>query len=420
MKKGPRNEGRSYGKAPDRMVLEDTWSDLARSRAMPEIDFERLHAYRLGRLRAALKEQGAAMCLLVNPISLRYAVDYETYGLFQSHIPTTYLFLPQEGPLVIHGTYGPLPLIDEARPARAISFFDGGPMLAEAARLLADDVMTYLKEIGSDNRRVAIEYVNPSLTQALLQRGLEVIDGVAVAEGARVIKLADEIACMRWVNAVADLAIGKVKEALKPGVSENQLWALLNYANLANGGAWHDGRMLASGPRINPWCQEASARRVEAGDLVGLDTDMIGPLGYFADVSRTFHCGPAKPSNRQKQLYRLAYEEVAHNTQLVRPGITFRDFQQQAFLQDEAFHENAYSCVIHAVGMCDEYPKITPIFNGPIPYDGALQAGMVICVESYVGAKGERDGVKLEQQLLVTEAGNELLSTFPLEEALLG
>jgi Xaa-Pro aminopeptidase len=69
--------------------------------------------------------------------------------------------------------------------------------------------------------------------------------------------------------------------------------------------------------------------------------------------------------------------------------------------------------------MCDEYPRVNPVFGAPGHYDGALMEGMVICVESYVGAVGERDGVKLEQQVLVTNSGYEMLSSYPLEEALL-
>ena len=65
---------------PDRMVLEDTWSDLRRHREVPEIDFDRMHAYRLERLKNALRKSGAAVCILVNPISLRYAVDYRNYA----------------------------------------------------------------------------------------------------------------------------------------------------------------------------------------------------------------------------------------------------------------------------------------------------------------------------------------------------
>ena len=224
---------------------------------------------------------------------------------------------------------------------------------------------------------------------------------------------------MRWAIAVSEHGIGKMKEALTSGVTEAQLWGILNYTNLTNHGNWHDGRMLASGPRLNPWFQEASLRQIESGDLVGFDTDMIGPFGYCSDVSRTFHCGPDRPTKNQKQLYGLALQEIEHNLKLIRPGITFSEFQCESWVQPEEFHENAYVCVIHGVGMCDEYPQVKPIFRGPTPYDGRLETGMVICVESYVGAKGEREGVKLEQQVLVTEDGYDMLSTYPLEEALL-
>jgi Xaa-Pro dipeptidase len=404
---------------PDRLISDDNWSDLSQFREKPEIDFERMQAYRMQRLKSCMRDAGVALCVLVNPISLRYAVEYRNYALFQSHIPTTYLFLPIEGPVVIHGGYDPSPAIKDTRPGRPISFFAGGYELVEAANLLADDIVNFLSEIGTDNRRVALEYVNPSITQALERRGLEVVDAVTISEAARIIKSVDEIACMRWSIAVAEHALERMKAAIKSGVSELQLWGLINYTNFANNGDWHDGRMLASGSRINPWCQEASERRVESGDLVGVDTDMIGPYGYSADISRTFHCGPGKPTQRQKALYRLALEEVEFNTKLIRPGISFSELQQQAYEVPEAFHQNAYSCIIHGIGMCDEYPSILPRFRDPDQYDGKLEAGMVVCVESYMGAVGERNGVKLEQQVLVTENGREMLTGFPLEEALL-
>lgn len=405
--------------SPDHLVLDGEWSDLSQYMEMPEIDFDRLNRYRIARLRQMLAKHDAAMCLLVNPIALRYAVDFQTYQLFQSHIPISYAFVAQEGPTILYGAYGPQSTADEERPARPVSFFDGGNELPEAARLLADDVVNYLSEIGSDNRRVAVEYVNPSITQALLQRGLEVIDGVAISEEARVIKSEDEIACIRWSVAVSELGMAKMHEALRPGVTEVQLWGLLNYTNLANNGGWHEGRMLASGPRINPWCQEASQRRIESGDLVAFDTDMVGPFGYFSDISRTFHCGPKKPHKRQKELYRLALEEVEHNLKLIRAGITFSELQAKAWPVPEEFRENAYACIVHGVGMCDEYPRVNYGFRGPNFYDGALEAGMVICVESYMGAVGEPYGVKFEEQVLVTEDGYEMLSSYPREEALL-
>jgi Xaa-Pro aminopeptidase len=400
----------------DRMILEDNWSDLRRFQEIPEIDFARLHDYRLGRIRTALTEADAAMCVLISPISMRYAVNFRNYALFQSHIPSTYLFISVDGPVLFHNAYEPSLERRNIRNGRGISFFEGGSGLKEQALLFAHDINTYLQEIGTDNRRVAVEYVNPSITQALEGIGLEVIDGVAISEQARLIKSDDEIACMRWAIEVAGHGIARVKQALKPGVSELQLWALLNYTNLANNGDWHDGRMLASGPRINPWLQEASDRRLESGDLIGLDTDMIGPFGYFADISRTFYCGTGNPTRRQKQLYRLAMDEIEHNLTLVQPGITLSEFQLRSYDVPEEFHENAYPCIIHAVGMSDEYPQVKPKFRGPVSYDTTLEAGMVICVESYMGAVGERDGVKLEQQVLVTDSGYELLTTYPFED----
>ena len=404
---------------PDALILNDTWSDVRASYDLKEPDLDRLHAYRQSRLQDSMRRHGVACLIQHSPISLRYAIDYQTYALYQSHMPETYLFMSPDGPSILHGAYVDLKGVDAYRTARAISFFCGGFDLAEQSEKLADDVVTYLSEIGQPQGRVAIEYVNPSLTQALGRHGIEVIDGSPVAEAARIHKSADEITAMTWACAVADLGISKLKETLRPGVTERQLWGILNYTNLANQGDWHDGRMLASGPRTNPWYQEATLRKVEAGELVGFDTDMIGPFGYFADVSRTIHCGPTGPTKEQRHLYQLAYAEVQHNLALVRPGVTFAEFQDQAFQQDPIYHKGAYTCLVHAVGMCDEYPRINPGFRGPNPYEGEIEAGMVLCIESYVGAEGGKEGVKLEQQVHVTEDGYELLSHTPFEESLL-
>ncbi|WP_025772197.1 M24 family metallopeptidase [Thioalkalivibrio sp. HK1] len=402
----------------EEMILNDDWSDVQATHALPDIDIERMHRYRLQRILDLLKANDTAMCMLVNPISLRYAIDYRCYQLFQSHIPLTYLFIPLEGPLALHDGYARMPSVEKYPRARPISFFDGGDDLPKHADDLAGDIVDYLSEIGARSTRVALEYVNPSIVQALERRRIEVIDAAPIIERAHLIKSTDEINCIRHAVAVAEHGIAKMRKALEPGVNELQLWGLLNYTNIANNGDWHEGRMLASGPRINPWLQEATDRRIEAGDLVGFDTDMVGPFGYFADISRTFLCGN-HAGKRQKQLYRLAVEEIEYNLALLRPGLSFKEFQRQAYIPDEAFWQQAYVCTLHGVGMCDEYPYIKPSFRKVPVGDGAFEAGMVVCVESYHGAVGERDGVKIEQQVLITEEGYEMLTTYPLEERLL-
>ena len=406
--------------SPDQMVLDDNWSDLKQYQPMPDIDMDRLHRYRTGRLVAEMRKYDIALCIMVNPISLRYAVNYRNYAAFMSHIPSTYLFMAQDGPYMLYNAFEPDVPESQKRKGQYISYFYAGDELEFFAEKFAEDVDNYLIEIGSNNRKVGVEYVNPSITQALERRGIEIIDGVMITERARLIKSEDELACIRWSVAVAQHGAAKVKQALRPGVSEVQLWALLNYANLANNGDWHDGRMLASGPRINPWLQEASERKLESGDLMGFDTDMIGPMGYFSDLSRTFHCGPNKPTDSQKEVYQLAMREIEHNLELIKPGNKFSYIQDNAFPVPEEFQNNAYPCIVHGVGMCDEYPHINPGFRGQLPYDEALQPGMVLCVESYMGAHGEVHGVKLEQQVAVTETGYDLMTTYPYEEALAG
>jgi len=115
----------------------------------------------------------------------------------------------------------------------------------------------------------------------------------------------------------------------------------------------------------------------------------------------------------------LALEEIQYNSQFVRPGLTLAGNQERAWKTPAEFKENAYCCVLHGVGMTDEFPRVNPIYRGPNPYDGVIEEGMVVCIESYMGAVGERDGVKLEQQVLVTLDGIEPISTYPWESELI-
>jgi Xaa-Pro dipeptidase len=197
-----------------------------------------------------------------------------------------------------------------------------------------------------------------------------------------------------------------------------ELWALLNDTNNRMGGEWIETRLLSSGGRTNPWFQECDDRVIRPGDLVSFDTDLIGPFGYCADLSRSFFCGPGRPSDEQRKLYGLAMEQIHFNIGILKPGLTFREITEKAWVIPDAYVANRYSNVVHGVGLCDEWPKVMhrqDIANG---YEGMLLPGMTICVESYMGEEGGAEGVKLEQQVLITEKGAELLTTFPFEEAL--
>jgi len=158
-------------------------------------------------------------------------------------------------------------------------------------------------------------------------------------------------------------------------------------------------------------------RPIEAGDLVCFDTDLIGPYGYCADISRSWLCGDGKPNDEQRRLYSIAVDQIEHNKQVLKAGKSFRDVSEQSWQIPGEFQSNRYGSLIHGVGLADEWPSIKhfPDFDTK-GYDGILEPGMTLCVESYIGAEDGVEGVKLEEQVLITEDGIEQLSTWPLED----
>lgn len=384
--------------------------------AKPDIDFDALRAYRRCRVLEQMDIADVELLVLLNPVSLRYAADWREYPLYQSRIQVFDLFVERDGTMALHGGYGALPpAIATRHPSHALNGFDGGLDIETHAHCFAADVAG----LTSAGARVAVEQVNPCVTHALRDLGLRVVDAEPLMEAARYVKSVEEIQCMQHSIAVAEAAIDRVRSTAEPGVTENQLMSLLHQTNIANDGDWIDARMLCSGPRTNPWYQMATDREIAAGDLVAIDTDMIGPFGYCADISRTWLVGEV-PTERQRDLYRRAHTEITHNAMLLEPGRTFREISESAFQHDEEFIAHRYTCLAHGVGMSDEYPKIVYQQDWENDgYDGEIMPNTVMSVESFVGSDRGGPGVKLEDMYLVTSNGPKRLSTYPLEETLL-
>lgn len=157
-------------------------------------------------------------------------------------------------------------------------------------------------------------------------------------------------------------------------------------------------------------------RPIEAADLVSFDTDLIGPYGYCSDISRAWVCG-GKPSDEQRRLYAQAFEQIEHNIGVLRVGRSFGDVVKDSWSIPNEFVFNRYSSMIHGVGLADEYPSIKYAQDFAAKgYDGVLESGMTLCVESFIGVDNGREGVKLEeQQVLLTEHGVERISRGPYE-----
>jgi Xaa-Pro aminopeptidase len=384
-------------------------------------DLPAMRTYRLERIRAELKRRDYAGALLYDPVNIRYATDSTNMQLWVAHNPTRHCFVATEGPVVLFDYFSCEHLsdhsgiVDEVRPAVSWMYLYGGELSEARVRRWAAGIADLVKAHGGGNRRIAVDHLDHEGVAELARLGVSVHNGEAVMENARLIKSPDEILAMRRSIVACEAAMGEMQAALKPGISENELWAELHRGNIARGGEWIETRLLSSGPRTNPWFQECSSRIIEAGDLVAFDTDLIGPYGFCADLSRTWLCGDGEPNDEQRDLFAIATNQIIANTELMKPGTTFRDLVERSTVPPPDCFPARYGVLYHGVGLADEYPTLPHAWDWTADTpDGVLERGMVLCVESYIGRLGGHEGVKIEEQVLITETGNEQLSTYPV------
>ncbi|SMH40759.1 Xaa-Pro peptidase family protein [Maritimibacter sp. HL-12] len=402
-------------------------SQFDRSTEGDGIDHVAVRAWRQGRVRAEMAARGIDAVILSDPVNIRYATGTRNMQVFSSrNTPSRYLVMTADRAILFEFTgcehlAAGFETVDEVRPASTASFVAAGPEIARRERVWAREMAGLLAELtGGPGAKVGIERLNAGVVLALAAEGIQLVDAQEPVEMARSVKSTEELKCVVASLRATEVAVGRLREAIRPGLTEAELWSVLHQSVIAQNADYVETRLLSAGERTNPWFQEAGDKVIGPNELVALDTDVVGVHGYYADFSRTFHAGPAMPTPSQRELYKLAHEQVHHNIGIIRPGLSFRDYAQRAWDIPERYHANRYYLSAHGCGMTGEYPYL--YHHGDFPnagYDGEIVPGMVLCVESYIGAQDGSEGVKLEQQLVVTETGTELLSRFPFEAALL-
>lgn len=383
-----------------------------------------IRRYRLDRVRAQLREFDYAGIVLFDPLNTRYATDSTNMQLWITHNAARYALVLTDGPTIMFDYHGTeflsdhSEVVDEVRPGTSWFYFGSGDRYEEHAEKWAVEIADLVKQHGGGNMRLALDRCNPEGLHALTGHGVEIFNGEEVMELARRIKSDEEIKMMRCAIHSCEASMEVMRQHMEPGVSEQRLWSYLHAENIARGGEWIETRLMASGPRCNPWFQECSSRIIENGDFVAFDTDLIGTYGICVDISRTWLCGDKPPTAAQQEIYDMAYEQIQRNMDWLKPGLTFKELTFDSFQYDPNEFRH-YSCLYHGVGLCDEYPCIYfPSAWDEVGYEGQLEPGMVICVESYMGRISGGPGVKLEEQVLITETGHELLSSYPIKEIL--
>lgn len=390
------------------------------------IDLKAVREYRQARVRSQMDKYGVDAVILSDPINIRYATGTRNMQVFcQRNAPSRYLLMTAVRSILFEFT-GCLHLadgfstVDEVRPSKTASFVASGPEIANREKAWAAEMADLIIELVGKGATVGLERLNAGTAIALKECGLTIVDAQQAVEMARSIKSPEEMKCVNASLRATEIGVGKLREAIRPGITENELWSVLHQSVIAQNGDYCETRLLSAGQRTNPWFQETASNVIGENELIALDTDVIGCHGYYSDFSRTFHSGPDKPSDAQKTLYKIACEQVHHNMGILMPGMSFCDYADQAWNIPDKYYANRYYLSAHGCGMTGEYPYL--YHHGDFPdagYDGVIEPGMTICVESYIGEDGGAEGVELEQQVLVTETGIELLSRFPFEDRLL-
>jgi len=379
-----------------------------------QIDIERLRDYRLNRVRNELSKRGIGAALFFDPVNIRYAVDARNMSIFTMRFLSRYCFGPVNGPVILYDFFGcdhlsqDIQQIDEIRTAVDCEYSTAVSLKQDNVRKFSKEILDLVNKYCDGDNKLAIDICERTALSALENLGLDLQDGKEIAERAKLIKSPEEVLCMRASIEVANQGVKLMRENLRAGITEEQLWAHLHKTNIENGGEWIETRLLTSGVRTNPWLSECSNKIIESGDILAFDTDMVGPYGYCCDMSRTFVEGDVFTSE-QKRIYEIAVSQIEHNVALIKPGLHFKEFTEKAFQLPENCMENRYPNMCHGVGLTDEFPFVAyPCDGGHV--NDHFEENMTICVESYIGEHGGKEGVKLEQQYLINENGMELLT----------
>ncbi len=385
------------------------------------IDVHELHEQRLAQAQSAMRENGLAAALLFDPGNVRYVTCDGQFAVANMHCSYRMALVFAERPPILWESKEEIHIIKERwhgdiRPLHGFTFFGSGPNTAADAAAALGEVRDELAASGLLGEALGVDRAEAIIFITLAKMGLTVTDAVPVFETARAVKNPMELDIHRANARLTDESIRAFLPHIRPGVTENELWAALASETFARGNLYAECRLLSSGPRTNPWMQEATDRVVENGDLVAFDTDLVGPFGYLTDISRTYFCGDGKPSAEQIDAYRSAYEYVQSSIPEFTAGRTFRELGELLGPRlPDRYRELKYPFIAHGCGAGDEYPAI--VVDGH--HDGALEAGMVISVEGYMGAVGGLSGVKYEDQIIITDGAPELISFAPGDDKLL-
>ena len=387
------------------------------------VDFARLREHRLQRTREALdrSELGALLCFDCN--NIRY-ITSTAIGEWSRDKLTRYCVLARgAAPMlwdfgsaaVYHRLHSPW--IEPSRSQPAVATMRGavGPE-AGLADQAAAEIVDVLRQAGVADMPVGIDIIDAPTIFALQRAGVDVRDGQQVMLDARQIKSPDEIMLLSRAAAMVDGAYQLVAEALKPGVCEHEIVALVNDTLYRMGSDDVESVNAVSGERCVPHPHNFSDRMIRPGDQAFFDV-MHAFNGYRTCYYRCFSVGYSTPP--QRDAYKRAREWMDSAIALVKPGVSTDEIARGWPTAEDiglASEREAFGLEFgHGLGLAlHERPIISRLNSLDHPTE--IMAGMVFALETYCPASDGFSAARIEEEIVVTEDGPQVITLFPAQE----
>jgi len=385
------------------------------------VNFDRLRRERLARVTALLKESelGALLCFDMNNIRYITATHIGTWAMDKL---VRFTLLPRDDEPILwdfgsaarhHQLY--CPWLSERSRAGISTLRGAMAPRAGLAEDVARKVWTELKERNLLHAPVGVDVIELPVLFALQAQGITVVDGQQLMHAARMIKTQDEITLLNAACMMVDAAYEELYRALKPGMRENECVALVSKVLYDLGSEHVEGVNAISGERCSPHPHVYTDRALRPGDPAFFDI-LHSYMGYRTCYYRTLAIGSA--SRAQVDAYKRCRDYLDAAISVITPGVTTADVvtlwpkaQEFGFPNEEAAFALQYG---HGVGL-SIWEK--PVFSRLVSLDHpeVIQEGMVFALETYWPASDGWSAARIEEQLVVTKDGCEVLTRFPAE-----
>ncbi len=389
------------------------------------VDFPRLRRERLEKARAALHASELGAVLLFDQNNIRYVTSTHI-GEWARDKSARCVLLPREGDPVLwdfgsaarhHQMYAPWLPDTSWRPG--VSSMRGAmPEQTGVPDLLAGHIFDELREHGLEREPLGIDLTDMETLASLHRRGIPTANAQPVMLGARKLKTEDEVALLDHAAAIVDAVYERIYELLRPGVREHEIVAEAQRFLFELGSEQVEAINAVSGDRCNPHPHVFSDRLLRPGDQAFFDI-IHSFMGYRTCYYRTFCVGGATRS--QLDAYRRCREWLDAAIELVRPGVTTDQIaavwptaEELGFASEEACFGLQFG---HGLGVgLYEAPMISRLHSFDDPQE--IEEGMVFALETYCPASDGRSAARIEEEVLVTADGPQILTRFPAEELL--